>query len=160
MVLSTPDGNDVSDLSLALLMNAARAEHVVKVIAPALKRGEAVICDRFFDSTRVYQSVSGEVPIRTLDRLSGIAVGRFVPDLTLILDADPADMLKRRVDRGEVDDRFERAGQPFHDAVRKGFLDLAKAYPGRCYVVDASRSANEVEQIALRVLEDRLGLVL
>lgn len=160
LVLSAPESESLSDMATAFLMNAARVDHVEKIIAPALRRGEAVLCDRFFDSTRVYQSITGQVNPRMLDRLSGIAVGQYVPDVTLILDAPPEAVLQRRTSRGETSDRFERADLNFHEAVRRGFLELSRAFPNRCCVINATMSAEDVEQLALRAIEDRLGLVL
>lgn len=160
LVLAAPEGAELSDLSVALLMNAARVDHVEKVIAPALRQGEAVLCDRYFDSTRVYQSISGQVPPRTLDRLAGISVGQYVPDLTMILDAPPSAVLERRFSRGESADRFEQADLSFHEAVRKGFLEIAQAFPSRCCIINATLAEDDVEALALQAIEDRVGLLL
>jgi dTMP kinase len=146
-------------LAETMLFAAARADHVALTIRPALARGAVVLCDRFADSTRVYQGALGAVGADTLAALEGIACGETRPDLTLIFDL-PAELglaraQTRRLARAEAVDRFEAEDQAFHRNVRKAFLAIAHAEPERCVVVDAAGSADEVEAKAWAVLEDR-----
>ncbi|WP_127089621.1 dTMP kinase [Aquabacter cavernae] len=137
-----PYGSDVE----ALLFAAARADHVDRTIAPALARGQWVICDRFIDSTRVYQGAVGQVEAPLLNALEQVAIGPARPDLTLLLDISSEAGLARAAARaqGQVGDRFEREGMAFHQAVRTAFLELAGADPERCVVVDAGRQPDMV----------------
>lgn len=160
IVLLAPAADALSSISEALLMNAARADHVEKRIGPALERGELVICDRFADSTRVYQGVGGGVPTRTIDALEHIAVDDKGPALTLILDAAPTALLERRNARDSATkpDTFEARDLAFHERVRAGFLDIAKQEPDRCVVLDALTPAEDLADTAWSLILDRAGL--
>ncbi len=150
-----PLGADVE----ALLFAAARADHVAQTIRPALEAGRWVICDRFIDSTRVYQGAVGKVDVRLLRALERVAAAHARPDLTLILDLPSEIGLERAQVRGKgaVADRFEREGLAFHQAVRDAFLDLAREDPDRCAVVDASGTAEEVAARIADTVTRRLG---
>lgn len=131
------------------LFAAARLDHVRATIAPALARGESVLCDRFVDSTRVYQGAVAGVPDAILVALEGAATGGLRPDLTLILDL-PAEAGMRRAEArrsrlGEAADRFETEGLSYHGRVRDAFLAIAAAEPGRCTLVDGSQDPDAVE---------------
>jgi dTMP kinase len=126
-----------------LLFTAARRDHLEKTINPALARGETVICDRFADSTRVYQGAARADLRGMVDALHALAIG-IEPDLTIILDMDPALSLARGLARGGRDDRFERFGEGFQARLREGVLALAAEFPARCRVVPATGSAEEV----------------
>lgn len=156
LVLHPNEGQEWSALAQALLMNAARDDHLCKSIRPALEQGQWVLCDRFSDSTRVYQNLEGTDPA-FLRQLEIAVVADTGPDLTLILDGDPGKFSQRRSGRG-AEDVFERKGLAFHAAVRKAFLDIAAEEPGRCVVLDAEAPAETVLQTALDVLEQRLAL--
>ena len=121
----------------ALLFAAARIEHVDKTIAPALRRGAWVVCDRFADSTRAYQGAAGNLPQRWIERLEEITLGPLRPDLTLVLDLPPEAGLERaRRRRGAMSaDRFEVEGLAFHETLRRAFLAIAASEPGRCAVL-------------------------
>lgn len=123
-----------------LLFLAARAQHVDRVIRPALERGEIVVCDRFSDSTIAYQGYGAGLPWDAVASLTQFATGGLEPDLTLLLDVDPAIGLQRQ---GEWN-RMEHRGVEFHHRVRAGFLALARMHPERIRVVDASRTFEEV----------------
>ncbi|HAY06442.1 MAG TPA: dTMP kinase [Hyphomonas sp.] len=148
LVLTPPGGKAFSPLAEALLMNAARSEHLDGLIRPALAEGKWVICDRFADSTRVYQGVSGAVAENILLRFESHVVADTRPDLTLILDAPVSVTLQRRAARNLAPDVFEQRGQDFHQAVRYAFADLARKEPDRCKLIDASRSPAEVADAA------------
>jgi dTMP kinase len=142
----------------ALVFAAARIDHVDETIAPALEKGTWVISDRFADSTRVYQGVAGKLPEAFIARLERVAVGDNGPNLTLILDLPAEQGLARAASRrgeGEVD-RFESEGLAFHETLRQAFLDIAKAEPGRCVVIDASESEDMVAAAIWSAVESRL----
>lgn len=125
----------------AILFAAARSDHVEQVIRPAIMRGETAIIDRFMDSTRVYQGMTGNLPEAFMSTLERVAVNGMVPDLTIILDLDPAEGLKRAAARrrkGAPVDRFEKERLATHTARREGFRMIAKAEPERCRLIDAS----------------------
>lgn len=147
-----------SPVTEALLMYAARVDHVERLIEPALARGAWVISDRFADSTTAYQGTAGGVPVERIRLLHKAALGEFSPDLTLILDIDPQTGLQRTLDRGEAATRFERLGADFYDRLRQAFLDIAAAEPQRCSIVDASLPAEAVAAAAIEVIETRLGI--
>ena len=132
----------------ALLFAAARRDHVRATIMPALKAGKVVLCDRFIDSTRAYQGAGGDLSRAVIRRLETMAIGRTRPDLTIILDLDPAiGMARAAARRGAAlatSDRFERRDVAFHFRVRAEFLAIAAAEPQRCVVVDASRPPDQV----------------
>ena len=141
-----------------LLLYAARADHVSRRIRPSLERGAWVICDRFSDSTRAYQGAAGGMTPEAIAAIDTAALGRFSPDLTLVLDLDPEAGLERTRTRGEAETRFERRNIAFHTALRQGFLDIAEAEPGRCAVIDAARDADAVADEAFAIIKARLPL--
>lgn len=142
----------------ALLFAAARDDHLNNLIRPALARGIWVVCDRFSDSTRVYQGAVGRVDPRVIDALERIVVGDTKPDLTFILDV-PADEGLRRAARRRgqgVPDRFEAEALAFHERLRDGFLTLAASEPERCVLIDATLPKEEVAEQIWRVVTKRL----
>lgn len=142
----------------ALLFAAARSDHVEQVIRPAVERGEIVLSDRFMDSSRVYQGVTGNLDPDFMRRLETVAINGLAPDLTLILDLDPAEGLRRATERRGEDsaDRYEKETLAVHRRRRKAFLDIAKAEPGRCVVIDASDSSSAIAASILRAVRSRL----
>lgn len=144
----------------ALLFAAARRDHVRATILPALKAGEAVLCDRFIDSTRAYQGAGGDLSRAVIRRLETMAIGRTRPDLTIILDLDPAiGMARAATRRGAAlatSDRFERRDAAFHARVRAEFLAIAAAEPQRCVVVDANRPPDQVFKDLCALVDARL----
>lgn len=140
LILNPPDEQSISALAEALMLNAARLDHIEKKIRPALGNGQWVICDRFADSTLAYQSATGGTPLSVLRSLEKSVVGNTRPNLTLMLDAAPEDLLKRRADRGGAVDAFEARPLSFHRAVRETFLQIAKENPDRCHVLNALRT--------------------
>lgn len=144
----------------AILFAAARADHVDNVIRPALAKGNWVLCDRFFDSTRVYQGSGDGADERLLFALERVAVGETRPDLTVILDIPAEAGLARIRDRGDTTgatpDRFEGEELALHEKRRQAFLEIAKKEPERCVVVDAARSEDEVAAAVWRAVSTRL----
>jgi dTMP kinase len=140
----------------AILFAAARDDHVRTRIAPALEHGKWVICDRFIDSTRVYQGVLGKVDRRLITALERVTVGPLRPDLTFILDAPTELGLARaRKRRGQGSaDRYEAESAEAHELMRRGFHRIAAEEPGRCVVIDAGRDKAQVaDEIWRRVVE-------
>lgn len=142
----------------ALLFAAARSDHVEQVIRPAVEAGAIVLSDRFLNSSRVYQGVTGGLDPRFMAALERVAVNGMVPDLTLILDLDPAEGLARAAARrgSGAADRFERETLAIHQRRREAFLAIARAEPERCVVIDASASPAAVENAVARAALDAL----
>lgn len=141
----------------ALLMFAARSDHLERTIRPALDRGEWVICDRFADSSRVYQGVAGGVDPAFIEALDHSVVGADQPDLTLVFDLPVETGLARAGARAGDEDRFEGKGAAFHARLAEGFRDLARRFPERCVLIDASGDADAVFARVMAAVEARLG---
>lgn len=139
----------------ALLNYAARDDHLRTTIRPALSEGRWVLCDRFADSTRAYQGLTGGVDPASIEAVHQMVVGGTDPDLTLMLDLPAETGLSRAVARGDAN-RFENKGLEFHTKLRQAFLELAKQFPERCVVIDAGRSVEEIAEEIFKVVEDRL----
>lgn len=139
---------ELGALGEAVLFSAARIDHVDHLIQPALARGATVLCDRFADSTRAYQGVKGGVPSAQLLALEKVALAGLTPGLTFILDLPPEVGLERaNKRRGDDDvDRFEGEKLDFHAQLRDRFLEIARAEPQRCRVIDAARPAEAVAE--------------
>lgn len=131
-----------------LLFNAARRDHLEKTIQPALLRGAIVVCDRFVDSTRVYQGVARSGLRHLVDLLHEKMIGREA-DLTFIIDIDPETALKRGLARNSGEDRFEDMGLEFQKHLRQGFLELAEQNKNRCFIIDGSQSIEDVQKSVL-----------
>jgi dTMP kinase len=143
---------------------ADRAQHVKDVILPALQRGSIVLCDRYTDSTLAYQGYGRGIDLQRLRQLNQIADCGVKPDVTLLLDCPAAVGLARTVSRiAAVDrssgreDRFEQERAEFHERVRSGYLELARAEPERFRVIDASRSVADVAQEIERIMDRELS---
>ncbi len=155
-LLVTGDPDRWSAISETLLMYAARRDHIERTIRPALARGAWVISDRFADSTRAYQGAGGQAPHGLVAALETFVLEDTRPDLTLILDLPVEQGLARAGLRGGAEDRFEAKGQAFHRRLREAFLDIAKAEPNRCVVLDAAESPDQVSDAIWRVVAARL----
>ena len=151
---SDGEGPELDPLSETLLFIAARAELVATVIAPALSRGEIVVCDRFADSTLAYQGFGRGIALDTIERLNEVATGGLQPRLTVLLDLPAADGLARAGVGGG--DRFERETLDFHERVRAGYRTLAEREPERWLVIDASQPSETVTEQIWRRLEPML----
>jgi len=139
-----------------LLHFAARADHVEKTIRPALEAGRWVVCDRFADSTMVYQGYgqgADRSAIATLTAMLGL-----MPDLTLVLDVSVETSLARLASRGTQADRYERLGRDFFTRIREGFRAVAEAAPERCVVIDGEGDADGVAAYVLDAVKERLGV--
>jgi dTMP kinase len=145
ILLTAASHEPVTPQTEALLILAARCQHVTHLIRPALRRGTVVLCDRFSDSTFAYQGSARGLDLQWLRAANEVATGGLTPDLTLVLDL-PASvgLARRRADRGEQN-RLDRETERFHRKVRRGFLALAAEEPGRMTIVNANRPAQEVQ---------------
>ena len=144
-------------LTETLLHFAARAEHVARVVRPALMRGAWVVCDRFADSTMAYQGYAQGVGRDKVEEIARAVLGGFKPDLTLILDV-PADQgLARAAKRATGGTRYESMGTAFHQKLREAFLDIARREPGRCIVIDATKPKDDVAADILATVRTRLA---
>lgn len=143
-----------------LLFAAARDDHVRTVIEPALKQNVWVLCDRFIDSTRVYQGHAAGVDRRLLAALERVTIGDLKPDLTFILDLPVEVGMRRAAQRrgNDIPDRFEGEALGFHQKLRDGYRAIAAQEPGRCMLIDAAGSPEQVAGAIWRALGQR-GLV-
>ena len=139
-ILLDPDNAGLDDRAEALLFAAARGDHAARVIRPALDAGEIVISDRYLDSSVAYQGVARALGAERVADLSLWATGGLVPDLTIVLDVDPALGLARVVGP----DRLEAEPVEWHERVRQAFLDIAARTPDRYLVLDGSRPAEDL----------------
>ena len=142
----------------ALLHFAARRDHLVKTVWPALERGAWVISDRFADSTLAYQGFGHGLDPEVIAGLYRLAVGHFSPDLTLVLDLPVEKGLERAGSRGGAEDRYERMGLGFHQRLRQGFLGIAASNPMRCAVIDATRTPDQVRADIMATVRARLPM--
>ena len=146
-------GQGMSPEAELLLFAASRAQHVRELIAPAIAQGQIVLCDRFLDSTTVYQGVARAIDSKKVDTINQFAIGDTKPDLTILIDLPPEIGLARVHARSDGQlDRMENEAIEFFQAVRQGYLDLAKSEPKRFLVLDGSQTVDELEtQIWQRV---------
>lgn len=142
----------------AMLFTAARMDHVENTIRPALSAGTWVLCDRFMDSTRVYQGM--DLDKETVDLLEKIAVEKTRPDMTILLDLPAKQGLQRALSRDPdgVKDRFEKEDETLHEARRQMFLQLAETEPKRITVIDASKPAHVVDSLVWKACRRRFGI--
>jgi dTMP kinase len=141
-----------------LLAYAARADHVARTIGPALTEGRWVISDRFSDSTFAYQGVGRGLDRETIRRIDSAVLDDFTPDLTLVLDLDVGIGLGRANARVGAENRFEKFGPEFHEKLRQAFLDIAKRFPERCRVIDASGTEDAVAEAIFAAVAKRFAL--
>lgn len=161
----TPIGEDIRSIILKdrpqdpvtelLLFAAARAEHMTSLIRPALDDGAWVICDRFMDSSRVYQGKLYNVEADLIRYLEKYTVAPDYPDLTLILDLPPAIGLERAAVRGTLS-RYDAERIETHEVLRQGFLEIAEAEPERCVIIDGLLPPDDVESAVWQAVVDRL----
>lgn len=157
-ILLNPGNHAMQPLAELLLYAADRAQHIHETILPALATGKIVICDRFHDSTTVYQGIARGLDMETIRLLNGLAMGDVLPDVTFVLDL-PVKMGLNRAwrqirngSRNGAETRFENEALQFHESVRKGYLDLSRREPSRFRVVDAARDPAAVRDDILEEL--------
>lgn len=161
----TPVGEDIRAVILKdrpqdpvtelLLFAAARAEHMTSLIRPALDEGTWVICDRFMDSSRVYQGKLYNVETELIRYLEKYTVAPDYPDLTIILDLPPSVGQERAADRGTLS-RYDAERIETHEILRQGFLEIAEAEPTRCVIIDGLLPADDVETAVWQAVTDRI----
>ncbi len=151
------EGERWDAISEALLLVAARRDHVTRVIAPALAQGVWLVSDRFANSTMAYQGYGRGVALADLVALHRFALAEFAPDLTIILDL-PVEIGLARAAARSAADRFERLDRDFHEKLREGFRQIAADNPARCVLIDASADPQTVHRAVVAAVEQRLGL--
>ena len=144
----------------ALLFMAARYDHLHTRILPSLAQGKWVLCDRFYDSTFVYQGIAKQVGTQWLNQLYTLLYGNVAPDLTILLDIEPEIGLQRAKSRSGNETRFENLDTAFHHAVRQGFLDRAVSEPSRFHVVSAAQDIHHIHAAIVAHVNARFGLTL
>src|SRR6266446_656137 len=149
------DGPAPTPLTQVFLFMAARQQHVAEVIRPALGRGAVVISDRYADATLAYQGFGGGMDLETIRDLNALATSGVMPDLTILLDLDPAEGLKRISDRRL--DAFEKMDMAFHRRVREGYLEIAHAEKNRVVVLSATPPKDELHAAVVRAVEGLLA---
>lgn len=158
------EGGDWSPREECLLLYAARAGHVERLIQPGLAEGKIVLCDRFSDSTFVYQGYGHGLDTGFIRQLDTLVLNGFKPDLTFVLDIDPQIGLTRSEKRlasakdehQRTEDRFERLDFTFHKRLREGYDAIARAEPGRCVLLDATLSPDNLADIIAAKTQERL----
>ena len=140
----------------ALLFSIARQDHVDTVISDALARGQWVVCDRFLDSTRAYQGVTGGLPAPVISALERLTLHGLMPNLTIVLDIPVEEGLARARRRRTTPDRFESQDFGQHERIRKAFLDIAEDEPARCVVIDARKPEALVAEDVWEAVAERL----
>mgnify|MGYP001206154733 FL=1 len=138
-----------------LLFTAARRDHLERIILPAMKNGQIVICDRFTDSTRMYQGMRGPKLKNLVDMLDKEVIGHD-PDLTILIDIDPEIGLRRAKSRETVEERFEDFGLELQKKMRKGFLNLSKQFSSRISVIDGHQSEDNVSKEICSLVKAKL----
>jgi len=154
-LLLDPELPAMDSFAELLLMFAARAEHLTRVIKPALGRGQWIVCDRFTDATYAYQGGGRELDTAAIAELERLVQGDFRPDLTIVLDLDVDVALTRAARRGAAD-RFEQEKHAFFERVRHAYLQRAVAYPERMVVVDAAPDEDAVHASIMNAVRERL----
>lgn len=156
-VVLHPENTSMTPTCELLLYAAARAQHIEQVIRPGLREGRVVLCDRFKDATLAYQGYGRGLPLEIIGRLHSLETLAIEPDLTLLLDLEPAGALERANSRDQAnqkaESRFEMEDLEFHTRVRKGYLELARREPRRFVVLDARGAMDEVHRRILKAVE-------
>jgi dTMP kinase len=157
-VILDKKNTDMDPRTEALLYAASRRQHIVQKILPALKEGKIVICDRYLDSSLAYQGGARGLGIDNVLNVNLFATEGLEPDLTLLFDIKPEEGLARiAANSGREVNRLDVEKLSFHRAVRSAFLSLAKRFPKRYFIIDASKSPDEVYEAALKEIEARLN---
>ena len=144
-IILDKDNKEMDNVTEALLYAASRAQHVAEVIKPALDKGQIVICDRFVDSSIVYQGIGRELGIDLVEQINKAAVRDCMPQITFLFKLSPEIGIKRKIHQGDQD-RLEMEELIFHEKVFQGYLMLEKRYPDRIKGIDANKSINEIHE--------------
>ena len=156
-LLVTGEVDSLTAKTEALLMLASRCEHVERLITPKLAAGAIILCDRFADSSYVYQTITGGYTETELRQLHDVTIGTIAPDKTFLMDLSPEEGLARAGEReSQIEARFELKGLSYHKRVRDGYLRLAEQEQDRFDIIDASRSEDQIFAILQTVISDLL----
>lgn len=164
-LLLDPESSDMDPMTELLLYTADRAQHVKQLILPLLSAGKAVLCDRYYDATVVYQGYARGLDIGLIRGLHKLILKDLKPDITILLDLPPEEGLARawkQINSGtrtDIESRFEKETLAFHEKVRSGYLELARLEPERFRVIDASKSESQVRKEILSILSSDLNLM-
>ncbi len=153
-LLLNPELAGLDPLAEAFFYAGVRAEHVARIVRPALADGRVVICDRFVDSSLAYQGYGRQLDLGQLEQINALAAGRLTPDLTVLLDMPAAEALARLTGRA---DRMEQEKLDFFDRVRWGYRQLVNREPRRYLVLDGRLDFQELHRQILKAVEERLG---
>ena len=154
-ILLDPKNKNLVPRAETLLFEASRAQLVEEIIKAALAQGIIVLIDRFFDSTTAYQGYGRGLSVKEIEKLNMFATGGLKPDLTILLDLEVEEGLKRREKSGKKD-RIDMESLKFHQKVREGYLEMARKNPRRWRIVDASKSPEEVFEEIKKAVEEEL----
>ena len=149
--------NSMDPLCETLLLFAARRDHYLKIIEPKLRQGSIVICDRFYDSSLVYQGLLKNVSFEDIMILKRMTIGECEPDLTIILDIDPAISMQRLAKRNLVPDEYDMMEKEKHSIIRAGFQKSSEIFSFRSILVDADGSEKKVFSRILKAIEKKLS---
>ncbi len=156
VILNTKN-TKMDEITEALLYAAARRQHLVERVIPALQKGYIVICDRFIDSSLTYQGYARGIGIETIYNINQYAINGYLPDLTILFDIDPKEGLKRiQVDKQREVNRLDLEDESFHQKVRQGYQEVAKMFPSRIQVIDASQSISHVYEEVYNLIKGAL----
>ena len=158
-LLTTGEPARWSPMAETLLHFAARSDHIRRAIRPALKAGRWVCCDRFADSTMAYQGYGHDIDRAFIARLTDAVLGDLRPDLTLVFDLPVEHGLMRAAARAGHEDRYEKMDRQFHEALRRGYLEIAAGNPQRYVVIDASGDESTTWRRVSAAIRDRLGVL-
>lgn len=153
-IILNKDYQEMSHMTELLLYASARAQLVNQVIKPALEEGKAVICDRFVESSAVYQGIGRGLGVSTVYEVNNYALGDVRPKLTIFMDLDADEGIKRKENQAELD-RMEMEDLSFHKRVVEGYRQLAQLYPERIFPVDATLPIDEIHSIIVEEVEKR-----
>lgn len=156
-VILNPEYTEMSHMTELLLYASARAQLVNQVIGPALQEGKAVICDRFVESSAVYQGIGRGLGVDTVYEVNTYALGQIQPKLTIFMDLDAEEGIRRKKHQTSLD-RMEQEDLTFHKRVVEGYRQLAQLYPERIFPVDATLPIEEIHSIIKAEVEKRFGL--
>lgn len=160
-ILVNSSDQKLEPLTELLLHYAARSEHYNQFIKPELKKGKIILCDRFYDSTTAYQGYGHRFDLKEVEKIRKLVLGNFKPDLTFIMHIKAEEGLRRANNRlskqNSSENRYEKMDISFHKRLEKGFLEIAKKEPKRCFIVDASKSLESVCKEVFDVISKKLN---
>ncbi|QVK21462.1 dTMP kinase [Mycoplasmatota bacterium] len=155
-IILNKDNVQMDKLTEAYLFAASRRQHLVERVIPELEKGAIVLCDRFVDSSIVYQGYARDIGMDKVYDINKVVIGEFMPDLTLFFDVRPEIGLKRILDNLRKVNRLDLEEKDFHNKVYEGYQKLVKRFPSRIKVVDAEKNIEEVKQETIKIVEDFL----